>query len=237
MTFPMRAWVPRASGTSQTRPVPTIALLGLDAATNEALRKAFIECGIKTLEIKDDFASLVAKHKFEGCALPLNERAPSILEAIRSSRSNSRMIVYGIGMQDLDMRPFSGYGVNAILDLPLDRGAAVRMARSTCALLLQELRRYVRIPLVTEVSIETVGKQVRGSSREISRGGMSVHLAGITPEQNKVRLAFTLPGTPLIRISAAVCWKKDSQIGLQFEDSDHSREIVKNWIESFLYLQ
>lgn len=234
---PSRASASGAPAISKNRPVPRIALVGLDAPTNEAMRKAFTECGLKTVEIDDDFVSVVKREKFEGCALLLNERAPSILQSIRSSRSNSRMIVYGLGFQDLDMRPFSSYGVNTILDLPVDRAAALRTARSTCALLLQELRRYVRVPLVTDVSIETVTKTIRGSSREMSGGGMSVHVAAMTPEQNKVRLVFTLPGTALIRISAAVCWKQGSQIGFQFEDSDRNRETVKNWIESFLCVQ
>jgi len=217
----------------QSRPVPTVALVGLDNWMSEVMSTAFAECAVKTVEINDDFARLVAREKFEGCALPLNDRAPSILKAIRSSPSNSRMIVYGVGSEDLDVRPFASYGINAVLDLFLDRTAALRTARSTCALLLQELRRYVRIPLVTDVSVETAEKQLRGSSREISGGGMSVHVAAMVIEQSKVRLTFTLPGTPLIRILAAVCWKQDSQIGFQFEDLDASREIVKNWIEWF----
>ena len=220
---------------SQSRPSPTVALVGLDATTNAAIHRAFSQCAVRTVEINASFADLVTKEKFEGCALLLDERAPSILKAIRSSASNSRMIVYGIGSEDLDVPPFSDYGVNAILDLPLDRMAAVRTARSTCALLLQELRRYVRIPLVTDVNIEAGAERMTGSSREISGGGMSVHLVGgEAPAESRVRLVFTLPGKPLIRISAAACWKQGSLTGFQFEDSDRGRETVKSWIESFL---
>ena len=228
---------PALSLQSQSRPAPKVALVGLDAATNDAIHRAFSECAVKTVEINEAFADLVKTEKFEGCALRLDEQAPSILKAIRSSPSNSRMIVYGIGSEDLDVRPFSAYGVNAILDLPLDRTAAVRTARSTCALLLQELRRYVRIPLVTDVNIETGANRIRGSSREISGGGMSVHLRGEAPAERRVRLVFTLPGKALIRISAAPCWKHGSLMGFQFEDSDRSRETVKSWIESFLRVQ
>src|SRR5690348_8002263 len=207
------AAAPALSLQIQSRPAPTVALVGLDAATNEAIHRAFSECAVKTVEINDGFADVVATEKFEGCALLLDEHAPSILKAIRSSPSNSRMIVYGIGSEDLDVRPFSAYGVNAILDLPLDRTEAVRTARSTCALLLQELRRYVRIPLVIDVNIETGANRIRGSSREISGGGMSVHLGGEAPAESRVRLVFTLPGKPLIRISAAACWKQGSLMG------------------------
>lgn len=221
----------------QSKPSPILALVELDALSREAMRKAFAECGVNAIEAGSDFASRVMREKFEGCALRLDERAASILEAVRSSPSNHRMIVYGIASESLDVRPFSKYGVNAIVDLPIDRTAAVRTARSTCALLLQELRRYVRIPLVIDVSVEGACMQTRGTSREISGGGMSVHFAEAFANSGRVRLAFALPGKALIRISAAVCWKQGSRVGFQFEDSDANRESVKSWIDGFLCLK
>lgn len=217
------------------KPSPTVALVELDPFTTDTMRKAFAECGIRTVDLGSEFASRVTREKFEGCALRLDDRAAPLLRAVRSSSSNHHMIVYGIGSEDLHVRPCSSYGINAILDFPVDGNAATRTARSTCALLLQELRRYVRIPLVIEVSVENT--PISGFSREISGGGISLHLPTTLPEEKKVRLAFALPGKSLIRIQAAVVWKYGSQIGFQFEDSDPAREIVKSWIDAFLCLQ
>jgi hypothetical protein len=222
---------------SKSKRSPVLALVELDSLSKEAMRKAFGECNVNAIEVGSDFASRVMREKFEGCALRLDERAPSILRAIRSSPSNRRMIVYGIAPENLDVRPFSGYGVNAVLDLPIDRTAAVRTARSTCALLLQELRRYVRIPLVIDVTIDCGGTQLRGTSREISGGGMSVYFAEGFSYSGRVRLAFALPENALIRVAAAVCWTQAWQVGFQFEDSDPNREIVKSWIDGFLCLK
>jgi hypothetical protein len=222
---------------SQSKRSPVLALVELDGLSSEAMRKAFAECGVNAIELGSDFASRLMREKFEGCALRLDERAPSILQAIRSSPSNRRMIVYGVASENLDMRPFSKYGINAVLDLPVDRTAALRTARSTCALLLQELRRYVRIPLVIDVSVEGVGIEARGTSREISGGGMSVHFADAFPNSGRVRLAFALRGRALLRISAAICWKQEALVGFQFEDSDGNRESVKSWIDGFLCLK
>lgn len=222
---------------AQSRRSPVLALVELDDLSREAMRKAFAECSVNILEGGSHFAIRVMREKFEGCALRLDEHAPSILKAVRSSPSNRRMIVYGIAPENVDMRPFSEYGVNAVLDLPIDRTAALRTARSTCALLLQELRRYVRIPLVIDVTIEAAGTQLRGTSREISGGGMSVYLADGFSSSGRVRLAFSLPGRPLISVAAAVCWKQGLQIGFQFDDSDPHREIVKSWIDGFLCLK
>jgi hypothetical protein len=146
------------------------------------------------------------------------------------------MLLYGIASQGVDVRRFSKYGINTILDSPLDRSAVLNVARSTCALLLHELRLYVRIPLVLAVSIEGGNGTFSGSSREISGGGMSVQLAGQAQPSDKLRLSFTLPEKPPVNIGATVCWRNIDLTGFQFQDSDPARQTVKDWINSFLGL-
>src|SRR4029077_8767220 len=104
--------------------------------------------------------------QFQGCVVLLDDHALPILEAVRSSRSNHKMLLYGILPRDVDVRRFSTFGINTLIELPLDRGNALNVARSTCSLLLHELRRYVRIPLVIEVSIDGPAGSFSGSSRE-----------------------------------------------------------------------
>jgi hypothetical protein len=166
----------------------------------------------------------------------LDDHAPAILEAVRSSPSNRRTILYGILTKGLDVRSFSKYGVNAVLDSRLDRSNALNVARSTCALLLNELRRYVRIPLVIEVSVEGTNRQCSGSSREISGGGISVQLTGQVPSGDKLRLSFGLPEKSPISVGATISWESDAFVGFQFQDSDPNRQIVKDWVSSFLGL-
>jgi len=186
---------------------PRVALVQLDAPTTHILKKAFEQCGIQTVALAEDFATRLVSEKFEGCVVILDEQAPTVLEEVRSSRSNHRMILYGILLDKVDVRRFSKYGINAILDSPLDRSAALNVARSTCALLLNELRRYVRIPLVIEVSVEGTNGKWSGSSREISGGGISVQLTGKAPPGDTLlRLSFSLPDNPPVSVGATVCW-------------------------------
>jgi c-di-GMP-binding flagellar brake protein YcgR len=146
------------------------------------------------------------------------------------------MILYGILAEGADVRRFSKYGINALMDFPLDRSAVLNVARSTSALLLHELRRYVRIPLVIEVSIEGTNSKCSGSTREISGGGMSVQLAEAV-SGDKLQLSFTLPDQPTTRIGATVCWATNNGlVGFQFLNSGAARQAVKDWISSFLGL-
>lgn len=217
---------------------PKVALVQLDAATSDTFRRAFVQCGIQTIAVADDFARRFAREQFQGCIVRLDDQASAVLDAIRSSRSNKKVILYGVVSNHSKVRPHAKYGINAILDLPLDRGVALQTARSTCALLLNELRRYVRIPIVVEVTAESRTGKLSGSSREISGGGISVSFTEqVSLSSGQVNLSFTLPEKPLLTIAAAVCWHNGLEVGFQFHDSDVGRQIVKDWINSFLGLQ
>ena len=217
---------------------PKVALVQLDSSTVDTLARTFAQCGIQTVPVGEDFRERFAKEQFQGCVVGLNDDASAVLDSVRSSRSNSKAILYGIVSRDYDVRRLSSYGINAILDAPLDRNTVLKVARSTCALLLHELRRYVRIPIVVEVSIDCAGVKLLGSSREVSGGGMSVALnENARLDNGKVCLLFSLPNTPPVSIAASMCWQNGSQTGFQFQDSDVGRQIVKDWINSFLGLQ
>ena len=215
---------------------PKVALVQLEQTANETLRKTFEQCGIQTVQVEDDFAKRLGMEQFQGCVVRLDEHAPAILHAVRSSRSNHRIILYGILTDGADVRKFSKYGINALLDPRLERNAVLNVARSTCALLLNELRRYVRIPLVVEVAVESRTRKLSGSSREISGGGMSLQLPEKPQLSENFRLAFALPDKPSVSIAAVPCWQKEGLIGFQFESSDPARQVVKDWINSFLGL-
>jgi hypothetical protein len=228
---------PLAGQRSVPKVAPKVALVQLDAPATETLTRAFAQCGIQTVQVAEDFATRLGREQFQGCMVRLDEHAPTILEAVRSSRSNHRIILYGILTQDTDVCRFSKYGINVLLDSRLDRNAVLKVARSTSALLLNELRRYVRIPLVVEVSVESRNGTLSGSTREISGGGMSVQLTGHAQiSSDNARLTFSLPDKPTATIGASSCWQKDSLVGFQFESSDPARRIVKDWISSFLGL-
>jgi len=215
---------------------PKVALVQLEPTANNTLRKAFEQCGIQTVQVEDDFAKRLGTEQFQGCVVQLDEQAAATLHAVRSSRSNHRIILYGILTDGADVRRFSKYGINALLDARLERNAVLNVARSTCALLLNELRRYVRIPLVVEVSVESRSRKLSGSSREVSGGGMSIQLPEPPQLSDSLRLTFALPDKPAVNIGAVACWQKESLIGFQFDSADPARQVVKDWINSFLGL-
>ena len=55
---------------------------------------------------------------------------------------------------------YSKYGINAMFNEPLERPAALKLIRATRMLVLHEFRRYVRIPVMTEVCIVGDGRKI-----------------------------------------------------------------------------
>lgn len=212
------------------------ALIGLDSASHTVLRDCFRQFGIETVEVAADAVQRLNAEKFEAGVLLLNEQAPSVLNTIRSSRSNSRMVVYGIAKGAGEALKFSQFGINVILDHPVERQNTLRALRSSHLLVLHELRRYVRVPLVAEVMIETATQKLKAVSCEVSSGGMSLHCKHRLPVPSDVQVHFELPGRGPISLRSTVCWARNSEdvLGVRFHPGDERRNVVRSWTDEYL---
>jgi hypothetical protein len=228
------------AGSAVSKIVARIGSVGLDEASNAFLRDCFKQFGIHLASINGNFSEVLARKKFEACALRLYAtEAEEILSAARSSPSNRRMVIYGLARNAREALRFSSYGINAILDEPLERQSVLRVVRATHLLVIHELRRYVRIPVVTETIVDVGRAQnLTVASQEVSGGGMSVHSPSPIPSQDMVRVSFTLPGAKEIKVRATICWSRPTETlyGLRFDSTDDARFAVRKWIDQYLEL-
>ena len=101
--------------------------------------------------------------------------ADKILKAARSSPSNRRLVIYGIARNTQEALRYSSYGINAVLDEPLDRQSVLKIVRATHLLVIHELRRYVRVPLAAQAEVDTGSRgNAQVTTVEVSSGGISV---------------------------------------------------------------
>jgi Tfp pilus assembly protein PilZ len=117
---------------------------------------------------------------------------------------------------------------------PLERPAALKLIRATRLLVLHEFRRYVRIPVMTAVSLVGDGRRVSASSIEISSGGMSVKSAEDFSIGANVEVSFALMTLPRVNLKGVVSWCKPKSIGVRFASADEHRQRIKTWIDSYL---
>lgn len=211
-----------------------VALVGLSESTRTLLTECFRQFNIQTVAMSADAAERLGKEKFEACVLNLSTDVAKVLEAARSSNSNSRCVIFGFGGNAQQAMRYSRYGINAMFHEPLERQAALKLMRSTQNLVLHEFRRYVRIPLMMEVAIVGDGKRLCASSIEMSTGGMSLQSHEDISVGSNVEVSFSLLTMPRISLRGTVSWRKPKTFGVRFDPADERRQQVKTWVNSYL---
>lgn len=214
-----------------------IASIHIDPACNTFLNDCFRQFGITVVPAEGDPILLLNRQKFEACVLRLYDpEADKILKAARNSPSNRRLVVYGIARNTQEALRYSSYGINAVLDEPLDRQSVLKVVRATHLLVIHELRRYVRIPVASQVEFDVNGRPVIGTTVEVSSGGISIRCQSQLPKSDAIRLTLSLPGVEKLYVRAFVCWYRESDkvYGMRFDATDERRLKVRAWIDQYL---
>ncbi|MCI0355241.1 MAG: PilZ domain-containing protein [Acidobacteria bacterium] len=224
-----------AAATAAKKAVATVALVELEDASAAILRDCFKQFGIQTAPLAGDVAQRLQRQKFEAMALRLNDSAQAVLQAARTSPSNRRVVVYGISSVTKDTLRFSKYCINAVLQEPLERQATLKVVRATRLLVINELRIYVRVPILLELNLDSEGRRFKASTQEVSAGGMSLNAEQKLKVGQVLDVSFTLPDGQQVRVGASVCWLRNPDlVGIRFEPSDERRLAVRHWIDDYL---
>ncbi len=210
-----------------------VALLGVDEASSAVLTECFRQFGIEARVIPANESKSVAA-TYPACVVPLTVGAEAVLRQIR--QSSHRTVVYVTCGSVGEAMRFSEFGINALFQTPVRKQEALQVVRATHLLVLKELRRYIRVPLVCSVTLETGTELLEGSSLEISAGGMSLALKGHVAVPQTVLTKFTLPGIGKVEMRSVICWmrQEDGTAALRFDPSDPRRNAVRRWIDEYL---
>lgn len=213
-----------------------VALFDLAEASAQLITECFRQFAIETVVIPREQAERLQREKFEACVLPLGDAAGGIIELARGSASNSRIIIYGLGGTAQDAMRYSKLCLNAVFHEPLERSAAMKLVRSTRMLVLHEFRRYVRIPVMTEVGLVLAdGGRMTATSQEISSGGMSLKGTHVPEKGTNIEVSFSLLTLPRVWVRGSVTWKKANKtFGVRFDSTDERRQRLKEWIVAYL---
>src|SRR5262249_9675771 len=183
----------------------------------------------------------LSTERFEALVIRLQPETQSLMEQARNSRWNKRVVIYGIAKDTQDAMRYSRFGINALFEAqwlqdPPNRQAVLKVLRATHLLVAQEMRRYVRLPLVTEVSAQAGAQRFTAYTTEISAGGMSIAGAPKLAIGQQLQLSLSLPTGENVNVSASVCWlrESDSGLGARFDPLDDRRNAVRDWVEKYL---
>jgi hypothetical protein len=188
------------------------------------------------VDVTSQDGKIFEREKYDAAVLKLQPGSEVVLAAMRQSGSNRQMVIYGICRPEEDLRRFSSYAINVVMTDPLDRQGTLKTVRATHLLVLHEFRRYVRVPMITEVRIEHAQEQTLGHSIEVSGGGMSLNSKLAAKLGSAVEVFFNLPGTQALSCSATVSWidSAEGTLGIRFNPEDQRRGKIKKWIDEYL---
>src|SRR3982074_251031 len=231
-----KAFSPLLPSASPTRKAAArTALVDLKDSARTLLAECFRQFGIETVVMSANAAERMRQEKFEACVLNLGDGAETVMQAARTSPSNSRCVLYGLGGNAQEAMRYSKYGINAMFHAPLERPAALKLVRATHMLVLHEFRRYVRVPLMTEVSIVCAdGRRFSCNSLEMSSGGMSLKSVEDLSTGTNVEVSFSLLTLPRVWVRGVVTRQKPKSFGVRFDATDDRRQRVKEWMDAFL---
>ncbi|HEX8816918.1 MAG TPA: PilZ domain-containing protein [Terriglobales bacterium] len=214
-----------------------VALVDLEDPTRSLLAECFRQFGMETKFLEIDAVGRLQKEKFEACVVKMGPLAQPVMESARTSPSNSRVVLYGIGGTVQEALKHSKYGINVIFPEPLERPAVLKLVRSTQMLVMHELRRYARVPVITEVGLVTSdARRMKATSIEISAGGMSMRGSDAISVGQGVELSLSLLTLPKAAVRGTVTWRNvPAQIfGVHFDKTDDRRLRIKEWVDGCL---
>jgi CheY-like chemotaxis protein len=194
-----------------------------DLASLELMTEVFrsLKAEVRPLSDSQEAAALVERERFDGVFLDLEMpklNGFQLAEKVRNSPSNkSTPIVIVTGREQREtMQQSFATGATFFLQKPIDRNKLIRLFQTVRGPIIENRRRYARVPLQTKVTCTLGTKTLAGRSWNISQGGMQLEVESLRMN-DEIRLSFKLPNSGVqIDALGIVVWAKDDRQGIRF---------------------
>jgi CheY-like chemotaxis protein len=179
---------------------------------------------------------IVNREKFDGIFLDLempNLNGFDLARIIRKSSWNkSTPIIIVTGRDERQtMRDAFAIGATFFLQKPVDRQKLSILFRTVSGGMLENRRKYARVPIQADVACTVGSRTLRGVSWNLSQGGMQVEVFDLKPKDT-VRLSFQLPVSGVVIDAAGVVvWGNEQRQGIQFTSvGTQSQEAIRRFM-------
>jgi uncharacterized protein (TIGR02266 family) len=212
-------------------------LLSQDQEMIEVVQRALIDLGIgvEVYTTADWATEDLADSKFDAVIVDCDVTdAPTLLQYVRNSASNGRALTFAIVNEEEGLNSAFELGANLALQKPISVDRARSSLRAAYGLIMQERRRYFRVPVDVAVRVSVnEHSQFVGTGMNLSEGGMAVRCNEELPLNSLVKISFLLPGDKTnVEARSVVVWKDErGHAGLRFEQvSVASRQRINDWL-------
>jgi CheY-like chemotaxis protein len=193
-----------------------------DPASLELMSEVFTSLKAEVCAVNDSekAVAIINQQRFDGIFLDLempNLNGFDLARLVRKSSSNkSTPIIIVTGRDERQtMQEVFAIGATYFLQKPVDRQKLSILFRTVSGGMLENRRKYIRVPLQTEVTCIVGSRTIRGRTWNLSQGGMQTEAAGLRAKDT-VRVSFRLPVSGVsIEAAGTVVWASETRQGIQ----------------------
>ena len=205
-----------------------------DVPTLELMHETLVsqKAEVRSASDGEQATQLINEERFDGIFLDLQMPKITGFEVIRKIRHSSwnkstPVIIVTASDERQVMQKAFGAGATSFLQKPLDRYKLINLFKALRGPMLDNRRRFIRIPLNTEVACEVEQLTLRGMSVNISQSGILLDLGRTFDVGTKVKLSFRIPvaNSPMEVIGFVVRTDNEKRTGIQFAGLGN-REII-----------
>src|SRR4051812_6783020 len=226
-TFPQR-----------THRAATIAAVGIETSELDVLVASWKMFGVGVSIIPYEGLRSLKDKVINAFIARLDAGVKPVLQAIRSVEKYQNALIYGVG-SDTDILSLAEFEIKVLMP-DLSEESAIEAIRNTYQLLLNQMRRHARIPMVGPVKVVAGAFTLQAVSRNISAGGIRLSL--IEPAEAQMvalkedsisQISFDAPHTARFHLPSTLVRKSKNSVGFQFVNSP-DQESLKHWIDLHL---
>jgi CheY-like chemotaxis protein len=204
---------------------------------------ASFDADVRPVADSEQAAALVEHERFDGIFLELQMpklNGFQLAGKIRQSPSNrATPIVVVTGHDDNKiMAQAFAVGGTLFLQKPIDRPKLIKLFKIARGIMFENQRRFIRVPVQVEITCELNGKGIKGTSVNISEGGILVEIGRPGDLGASVLLTLRLPGqNSACRLGGTIIWSDEKTIrtGIQFSGiAPKEKQAVRDFISSYL---
>ena len=209
-----------------------------DPASLELMTEVFtsLKAEVRPIGDSEKAVGMVNQERFDGIFLDLempNLNGFDLARLIRKSPWNkSTPIIVVTGRDERQtMQESFAIGATFFLQKPVDRQKLSILFRTVSGGMLENRRKYTRVPLQTEVICMVGSRTIRGMTWNLSQGGMQVEASDLQ-SKDRVRLSFRLPVSGVsIEATGTVAWAGEKRQGIQFASlSAPAQQSIRDYI-------
>jgi hypothetical protein len=218
--------------------IATVAAIGIEPSLLDPLQDSWKMFGIDVCLVPYEGQSSLHGATINAFIVRLDTGARPLLQTIRSVDRYQHTLIYGVG-KDAAIADLAEFEISVLMP-DLSEDSVVAAIQNTYQLLLNQMRRYARIPMVIPVKVTAGAFTMDAVSSNISAGGIRLSLTEPADAQMVAlrddgvsQITFQAPHAARFHLPSTLVRKSKNSVGFEFQVSPGQEEL-KNWLDRHL---